>query len=309
MSSKQKILITGSCAFPLNNLIRKCLYEKNDYTFVSVDKVESIQNFHNIYNNRSHNFYLADVADRHIMDVVFNIERPDIVIHGAITQNINDFPTNTFGTKVLAECANKYKVSKVLYLSKDIVYDDLKNDSDPTWKETDKPNPKTSLGVYVNACEDILAKSELNYSIIRTCNLFGPRQSKRRLIPTVINNLLKKQPTQMFGQGKELREWLFIDDFCSAILLILNQSSNKEIYNISAGAELSNLEVFHKICSEMGGDLNLLKMADDRPKNYFRRALNTDKIKALGWAPQAKFMDSLRKTISWYLNNQWFFKE
>ena len=148
----------------------------------------------------------------------------------------------------------------------------------------------------------------LKYNIVRPCNNFGPRQLPRNFIPKIIKSILNKEEMPIYGEGKQIREWIHVNDNCSAILYILENGIDNEIYHIGTGNEISNIEVFQKICNELDQGHNLIKFIEDRKNHDFRYASSWSKLKKLGWNPQVKFTDGLKLTINWYIQNKnWWF--
>lgn len=316
--SRKKLLITGSTGFIFSNFIRRTLHQKNDYKIVSIDKVLNPKGLHNVYINKSHTFYMGDIADFHFINRVFELEKPDIVLNGAAEsfvdasiENASPFiHSNVLGTQVLIDASVKHKVEKFVQVSTDEVYGHLTDESAPGWDETAPLNPRNPYSSSKAAGELLLKAAHqthgLEYNILRSCNNYGPRQLSRNLIPKIIKNILEEKPVPIYGQGKQLREWIYVDDNCSAIQTILNNGTKNEIYNISSGAEFSNIEVFHEICNILERGHSLLQFVDERPGHDFRYSLNSNKLKTLGWKPCVKFKDGLKLCINWYLQNKWY---
>ena len=316
----KKILVTGSGGFIFSNFIRKCLFDKLPYKFVSVDycKVPNVLN--NIYANKGHTFYVANVADRHAMDVIFQIEQPDYVIHAAaesfVDASIQDasafITSNVLGTQVIVDLCLKWKVQKLLYVSTDEVYGHLTSELQTSWTEMSNLNPRNPYSASKAAGELLVQAAHhthgLPYLITRSCNNFGPRQQSRNFIPKIIKSILENTPMPIFGQGMQMREWIYVEDNCEATLTVLEKGQLNSIYNISTGYELSNIEMFQKICNIMGTGHNLAKFVTDRPGHDFRYSINPSLIKDLGWKPKYKLQEGLYKCIEWYKNNNWFIK-
>jgi len=319
---KQKILITGSCGFIFGNFIRKAIYEKHPYTFVSIDKVTA-NTLNSMYWNKNHTFHVADIRDQHIIDVIFQFEKPDIVIHGAAETSVdhsltdpNSFITsNVLGTQVIVNACVKHEIKKLIYVSTAEVYGQLTSEQDSPWTEESSLNPRNPHSVSKVAAE-LLVKaahqsSGLIYNIIRSSNNYGPRQTPDKLIPGVIKNILQGNPIPIYGQGLQMRDWTHVFDNCAAIMTILNRGEPNQVYNICANQEFSNIEVVNEICKAMEKGHDLINFIKDPRNNChdFRYAMNCDKIKLLGWEPQIKFKKNLYDLcVRWYLDNQWWFK-
>lgn len=313
---KKKLLVTGSCGFIFSNFVRKALYEKLNYSLVSIDKVTNPANLHNVYSNKGHTFYIADVSDSHTIDLIFSMEKPDLVIHGAAESFVDDsiakpepfMNSNVLGTQVMLNMAVKHKIQRFLYVSTDEVYGQL-GLNDNSWTEDAQINPRNPYSAS-KAAGELLVKAAnqtygLEYNITRSCNNFGPRQSIKNFIPKIIKSINNNIPIPVYGKGEQIREWMHVDDHCSALLKVIGGPAN-QTYNISTGAEFTNLELVGKICQIMGkGEISFVP---DRLGHDFRYSINANKIKELGWKPNIKFKEGLQQTCEWYLRNDWFMK-
>lgn len=323
---KKKILVTGSGGFIFSNFIRKVLKENNEYNIASIDKVTTSGVLNTIYSNKGHTFYIGDVIDSHFINVIFEIEKPDIVIHGAaesfVDYSIKDaskfITTNALGTQVMVDAAIKWGVKRFIYISTDECYGQLKSEDEPSWDENSKLNPRNPYSAS-KASGELLVKAAnethgLQYNITRSCNNYGPRQPRRNLIPVIISNILEGLDVPIYGQGIQVRDWIHVQDNCDAILHILKHAPPNETYNISARQEYTNIEIFHEICNVLEQDHNikghhLLKFVEDRKGHDFRYSITNDKLLKLGWKPKWNFKNGIRMTSSWYLNNRWFVKK
>lgn len=303
--NKKKILITGSCGFIFSNFIRHLLYESKNYTIVSLDNISDLKNLHNIYSNKSHSFYVGDITDKHFVNCVFELEKPDFVINGANEKfdNKKIISSNVYGTQNLLEASNKYNIEKFICVSSDQVYG-----FGSMIKEDDKLNP-LNLFSASKASSEILTQSiskNVNYNIVRLCNVFGQRQLNSKFIPITIRNILNNEKTLIYDKGKNTRTWMYILDACSAILYVLENGKEKEIYNISSNWEFSNIEIFNEICNSLELGHDLIEFKDSN--SVIERTSCGNKLRDLGWSPQWKFKDSLKYTAKWYNNNQWIFR-
>lgn len=321
MKDKKKILVTGSCGFIFGNFLRKAVYEKQPYQLASVDRVSN-NNFNSMYWNKNHIFYVADIRDQHVMDTIFQIEKPDIVLHGAAETFVdyslsdpNSFVTsNVLGTQIIVNSCVKYKVDKLIYVSTDEVYGQLTSESDSSWTETCSLNPRNPYAA-TKAAGELLVKAAhesfgLKYNITRSSNNYGPRQTTEKLIPKTIKCILQGKKIPVYGKGLQVRDWTHVYDNCSAIFNIINNGIDNETYNIAANQEFSNIEVIHKICKVIDKGYDLIEHIDDPRGNGhdFRYSVNPTKIKNLGWKPQFKFNEGIDQCVNWYLMNQWMFK-
>ena len=319
MVKRKKVLVTGSGGFIFGNFIRQVFYAKKPYTISSIDRVRDSHIIHNIYVNADHAFYIADVRDPHTLHVIFQKERPDIVIHGAaescVDKSINTtlpFTTsNVVGTQnVIDECL---KIdAKLIYMSTDEVYGALPNENAEPWSEEAPLNPRNTYSA-TKAAGELLVRAAhethgLRYNIVRASNNYGPWQTNEKLIPRIIQRALESKEIPVYGKGDQIRDWVHVYDTCSAIFQIIDKGRDSEVYNITAKQEFTNLEVVQIVCSTLEKGLELLKHVEDRPGHDFRYAMTNDKIKSLGWSPQFKFRDGIHHTCQWYMTNKYVLK-
>jgi dTDP-glucose 4,6-dehydratase len=318
---KTKMLITGGAGFIFSNFIRHILYKRKDYEIVSIDSLINSHSMHNIYANKGHTCHVGDISDEHFINRIFEITRPDIVINGAaqsfvdasIQSAVPFIKSNVLGTQVIVDACLKYKVDRLIQISTDEVFGQLNNDSEPSWTEESTPNPRNPYSASKYSSELVVKAAHvthgLNYNITRSCNNIGPRQSTRNLIPKIIKNILNNEKVPIYGQGMQTREWIHCFDKSTAIETILDKAPPNEIYNISTGWEISNVEMFNKICNIMGKGHNLLKfIKDPRPGHDFRYSIDSTKLRNLGWKPKFTFNEALANTIKWFVDNQWYMK-
>jgi dTDP-glucose 4,6-dehydratase len=319
----KKVLITGTCGFILGNFVRKAIYDQKKpqdkkYTFVSVDRVTHATN--SLYWNKNHIFYPADICDAHVMDVIFQFEKPDVVIHGAaetfVDTSIKDpnsfINSNVLGTQIIVNCCLKHQTEKLIYISTDEVYGQLTSEQDKAWTENSPLNPRNPYSASKAAGELLVqaanATHGLIYNITRSSNCYGPRQLPEKLIPKAIKSVLEGKNIPIYGQGKQIRDWTYVADNCTALMSVLDRGQSNEIYNISAKQEFTNLETIQLVCNTMGKGHNLIEFVAERPGHDFRYAVDTTKIRELGWKPSYKFKDGIKDTVQWYADNQWFLK-
>lgn len=316
--SKKTILLTGSAGFIFSNFIRKSIYLKLPYRFVSVDKINSQKNMINLYVNQSHKFYLADIADTHIIDTIFSHEKPDVVINGAAESSVDKSLTdplcfalsNVVGTQNLLNAAIKHDVKRFIQISTDEVYGQLTVDEKP-WKEEAPLNPRNPYSASKASAELMVqaaGKSHgLPYIITRSSNNYGPRQMPDKLIPRVIQCIMRGEKIPVYGEGSQLRDWTHVFDNCAAISYLIDNGKDNEIYNISAHQEFTNLEIVNKICDIMGTGHNLISFIPDPRKSHdFRYAIDTSKIESLGFKASMKFKDHIKEVVEWYKMNSYF---
>ena len=320
--SKQKILLTGTAGFIAGNFIRKAIFDKLPYEFVSIDKITNNNLLNNIFVNKSHQFYMNNICDRHFIDLIFQYHKFDYLIHYAASTHVdksiesaNEFiENNVLGTQVLIDACVKHNV-KMLYFSTDEVYGALKSENDISWTEDSEISPNNPYAAS-KAAGELLVKAAgkthgLDYVITRSSNIYGPRQTPDKLIPKIIKCILEDKPIPIYGKGMQIRDWTNVIDNAQAVVKILENWKSGEIYNISANQEFSNIEVVQEICNFMNKGHNLITFVEDRKGHDFRYSINSSKIKKLGWSPSYRFKGpegGLSHTVNWYKANQWFLK-
>lgn len=312
MVKRKRLLLTGSGGFIFGNFIRQVFYSKLPYTISSMDRVRDSHIIHNIYVNTDHSFHIADVRDAHTLHVIFEKERPDIVIHGATESKDLDsmVSSNVVGTQnIINECL---KINaRLIYVSDNQVYGELKSENDSPYDESDTPNPRGTFAA-TKAAGEILVKasnfcglSGLHYNIVRLSDNYGPWQTSTHLVPWIIDCILSEKDINI-NSGAHTKEWTHVFDTCSALFNIIDNGIDKEIYNITSKHEFSNLEVVQIICNTIGKGHELIKHVES---NFNRRLpMTNEKIKALGWNPQFKFKDGISQTCQWYVSNKYVLK-
>jgi dTDP-glucose 4,6-dehydratase len=318
---KKKILITGTGGFIFSNFIRKAIFDKLPYTFVSVDKVTKASVLNNIYQNKSHVFHIGDISDPHFVNVLFEYEKPDIVIHGAAESFVDDslkdpnkfITSNVMGTQVIANACVKWEVERLIYISTDEVYGQLENETEAAWNEESPMNPRNPYSASKAAGELIVkaahASFGLNYNITRSSNNYGPRQTSEKLIPKVIKCVFDGTKIPIYGQGLQIRDWTYVMDNCAGIISVLNDGKLNETYNISANQEFTNIEIIQKVCNALGKGHDLISfIPDPRGGHDFRYSIDCSKLKELGWKPGFKFKEGIVNTVEWYQRNPWFLR-
>lgn len=317
--SKKKVLVTGSGGFIFGNFIRQAFHAKKPYVISSVDRVRKSNIIHNIYQNKDHSFHVVDIRDPHILEVIFQDKRPDIVIHGAAESCVDKsigttlpFTTsNVVGTQnVIDQCL---KVdAKLLYMSTDEVYGSLSNENEKPWDEDAPLNPRNTYSA-TKAAGELLVRAahethSLRYNIVRCSNNYGPWQTDDKFIPRIIHRVMEKKPVPIYGKGDQIRDWIHVYDACDALFHVIDKGVDSEVYNITAKQEFMNIEVFQMVCNALGEGHDLIEHVEDRPGHDFRYAMTNDKIKSLGWKPQFKFRAGIDQTCKWYDINKYVLK-
>ncbi len=319
-SERQKILITGASGFIFSNFVRNSLYEKRQFSIVTVDKMSSSLALKNIFVNKHSNNYIADITDEHVFSRIVECEKPDIIIHAAAMTSVDEaisspneyVHNNVVGTQIVAKVASKLKVPKFIYISTDEVYGHLTSENDASWLETAPIAPRNTYSATKAAGEHLVVAignaEGLNYNIIRMANNYGPRQTVNKFIPRAVQSLLNNEKIKIYGEGRQMRDWLHVRDSYTGIQTIIEKGESGETYNIGAGQEFSNIEVAQLICKNMQKGLEVEFVAD-RPGHDFRYSLSSEKLRKLGWEPKIKFKDGITNTIEWFLLNRYWIKK
>jgi len=315
---RETILITGSAGFAGSNLVRHVLYNYKKYNIVSVDRIDSRSSMHNIYANKSHDFYIADVGDRNTMEIILEQHRPSYVINLATTTTQNkQISNNVCGLEKLIDslCSCECK-AKLIHVSPYTIYKKKENvDEDSIVEAID-----TLTASYIGA-ENVLIgmckQGGIKYNIIRRDEVFGPRQRGsgivRSLYGTINSNRSEKEiEVSLANEGTVKRNIIHIEDLCKAIMTIVSNGDDNETYNVSAGVDFTDIELLYmindnikKFDSSYDAKFNLGYFNDDTQGKFIN--LNAFKIRGLGWKP-SKFRGRLEQTVGWYESNSWFLR-
>jgi len=310
----KRLLISGGAGFIGSNFICYMVGKYRDYQIINLDKLTyaaNLENLKSVEGNSNYRFVMGDICDEELVDGL--IEDCDVVINFAaethVDRSINnstDFiRTNVHGTNVLLEAARRHNTPLYIQISTDEVYGSRESGS---FTEDDPLNPSNPYSAS-KAAADLLTRAyqlthDLPTIIIRSTNNMGPYQFPEKMISLFITNTLENEPLPVYGDGKNVRDWLYVLDNCEAIDLILHQDQVGEIYNIGAGNEKTNLEVTHFILERLGKPKDLIKFVADRPGHDRRYALDWTRVRKLGWRPKHTFEEAIDKTIDWYQKNR-----
>jgi dTDP-glucose 4,6-dehydratase len=315
-----KILVTGGCGFIGSHFVRHVLNKYPDYSLINVDALTyagNRDNLKDVEGKKNYTFVKGKIEDAALMkELVGDV---DAIVHFAaeshVDRSIADaqpfLMTNVMGTYTLAEAARNALVKKFVHISTDEVYGALGEEGKFTEETPLRPNSpysasKASADLLVKACYETFGFPAL---IVRPSNNYGPYQYPEKFIPLMITNLFEHRPVPVYGQGKNVRDWLFVEDNCAAIDLILHRGKIGEVYNVGGNAERRNIDIVRKVMEMMGRDESLITFVKDRPGHDYRYALDTSKIeRELGWKPSVDMDSGLRMTIRWYKDNEWWWK-
>ncbi|MBQ8538023.1 MAG: dTDP-glucose 4,6-dehydratase [Ruminococcus sp.] len=314
-----KILVTGGAGFIGTNFIYYELENYPDDNLVCVDKLTyagNIDNLKKAQQHRNFKFIKADICDRKVMYELFEKEKFDVVINFAAESHVDRsiegpeifFQTNVMGTQVLLDACLKFGVSRFHQISTDEVYGDLPLERPDLFFTEQTPLNPSSPYSSSKASADLMVSAYhrtygLPVTISRCSNNYGPFQHHEKLIPLIINNALENKKLPIYGKGINVRDWLYVEDHCKAVDLIVRNGKIGEIYNIGGHNEMRNIDIVRLICNQLDKSEELIEFVTDRKGHDLRYAIDPKKIHdELGWLPQTKFEDGIQKTIKWYLN-------
>lgn len=312
------LLVTGGAGFIGSNFILYMMRRYPDYRIVNVDALTYAGNPENlkaVERHPNYRFVHADVADRRRMEELFREERIDVVVNFAAESHVDRsimepdvfVRTNVLGTQVLLDAAKKYSVRKFVQISTDEVYGSLGETGLFTEETPLAPNSPYSAS---KAGADLLVRAYhhtfgLPINITRCSNNYGPYQFPEKLIPLMIVNALEDQPLPVYGDGLHVRDWLYVEDHCEAIDLVVHRGKDGEVYNIGGNNERTNLEVVRTVLATLGKPESLIRFVPDRPGHDRRYGIDASKIRRkLGWVPRHSFEQGMEATIRWYVDNR-----
>lgn len=312
-----RILVTGGCGFIGSHFIRLSLKERAAWQVVNLDKLTyagNPENLCDVEKDPRYTFVKGDISDPVLVDSLLDRGIDWIVNFAAeshVDRSIEDpapfVTTNVHGVQVLLEAARQHPLRGFLQVSTDEVYGSL----GPTGSFSEEsPLRPTSPYAATKAAADLLSLAYhksfgVPVLISRSSNNYGPYQYPEKLIPLLVTNALEEKPLPVYGDGQNVRDWIYTEDNCRGILCLMEQGSPGEIFNLGGNAEMRNIEIARLILQELSLGEERVRFVTDRPAHDFRYALATDKAREhLGWTPTQSFRDGLRQTIAWYRNNE-----
>lgn len=320
MGDEMRMLVTGGAGFIGSNFIRYMLNKYADVKIINLDLLTyagRMENMHDFIENSRHKFVKGDIGNRKTVGQIFQKYEVDVVVNFAASTHVDRsileagsfILTDVYGTYILLDVARKYDVEKFVQISTDEVYGSIEKGS---FKEDDPLDPSSPYSASKAAADHIARSFHKTYGldviITRSSNNYGSYQYPEKLIPKLIIRALHNQPLPLYGDGKQVRDWIYVVDNCEAIDLIIRNGETGEIYNVASGNEYTNLEVAKNILRVLGKSENLIHFVSDRPGHDRRYSLETAKIKKLGWKSKHEFGQSLKKTVEWYVNNEWWWR-
>ena len=320
------VLVTGGAGFIGSNFIFYMLEKHPDYQIICLDKLTyagNLSTLKSVMGNPRFRFVKGDICDRKAVYRLFQEEKPDIVVNFAaeshVDRSIEDpgvfLQTNIMGTAVLMDACRKYGIGRYHQVSTDEVYGDLPLDHPDLLFTEETPIHTSSPYSSSKASADLLVMAYhrtygLPCTISRCSNNYGPYQFPEKLIPLMIANALNDKPLPVYGDGKNVRDWLYVEDHCKAIDLIIHEGKVGEVYNIGGHNEMANIDIVKLILREIGKPESLITYVGDRKGHDRRYAIDPAKIhRELGWLPETKFADGIKKTVAWYLENREWWEE
>jgi dTDP-glucose 4,6-dehydratase len=316
-----KILVTGAAGFIGSNFVFYMLEQYPEDEIVAYDALTyagNLATLESVMSNDRFRFIKGDIADREAVDEMFSEEHFDVVVNFAaeshVDRSIEDpgifLKTNILGTQVLMDASRKYDIKRFHQVGTDEVYGDLPLDRPDLFFTEDMPITASSPYSASKASADLLVMAYhrtfgLPVTISRCSNNYGPYQFPEKLIPLIISRALADKSLPVYGTGENVRDWLYVDDHCKAIDMIIREGKEGEVYNIGGHNEKTNLEVVKTILKHLGKSEGLIEFVGDRKGHDLRYAIDPEKIsRELGWLPTTPFDEGIQDTINWYLNNK-----
>jgi len=315
-----KILITGGLGFIGSNFCRYIITKHSNYEIINIDKIgigANPANLQDLENEKRYKFIKGDICNSRLINKI--IKRVDAVVNIAaethVDRSIADpkpfIQNNAIGTFTILEAVRKHNDKvKLVQVSTDEIYGEIKEGS---FKENDAPKPSNPYSASKAAADMFVIAYHKTYgldvAITRCTNNYGPYQIPEKLVPKTIIRALKNLPVPIYGSGKNIRDWMYVQDHCEAIDFVLRKGESGEIYNISSGNELPNIEIVKKTLDLLDKPDDLMTFVEDRPGHDIRYSLDSSKIRSkLGWRPKFSFERALKATVNWYVNNEWWWK-
>ncbi|MEK4116149.1 dTDP-glucose 4,6-dehydratase [Paenibacillus sp. FSL W8-0919] len=312
-----KLLITGGAGFIGSNFILYMMQQHPDYMIINMDALTyagNLENLKSIENELNYTFIKGDIADKQAVDQIFQ-QGIDVVVNFAAESHVDRsilepevfVNTNVLGTQVLLDASKKYGVTKFVQVSTDEVYGSLGetglfSESTPLAPNSPYSASKAGGDLLVRAYHETFG---LPVTITRCSNNYGPYQFPEKLIPLMISRALNDEILPVYGDGMNIRDWLYVEDHCSAIDLVIHQGRVGEVYNIGGNNERTNIHIVKTILEELGKPEALIQFVEDRPGHDRRYGIDPTKImNELGWKPKHNFETGIKETIAWYLSNK-----
>jgi len=316
-----RLFISGGAGFMGSNFVRYVLRKYGDAEVLVYDKLTyagRLENLRDVLNDSRLRFVRGDICDEEHLLRTLREFRPDTIVNFAaeshVDRSINEpapfLRTNVLGVFNVLEASRRLEIPLIIHISTDEVYGDLWGREPAGEDAAFRPSSPYSAS---KASGDLLCQAywrtyRLPVIVVRPSNNYGPYQHPEKLIPKTIIRAMHGVPIPIYGKGDQVRDWLYVEDFCEALDVVLRRGSKGEAYNVPGFNERRNVEVVETILRLMGKPLDLVKHVEDRPGHDRRYAMRGDKISSLGWRPRTSWFEGLRKTIEWYVSNEWWWR-
>jgi dTDP-glucose 4,6-dehydratase len=316
----KNILVTGGAGFIGSNFVRYMIRKYPEYTLVVYDKLTYAGNLNNlldVHDDPRYRFVRGDIADKHTLEQAIREHRIDTLVNFAAETHVDRsilepdafIHTDVVGTYVLLEAMRQFGLERFHQVSTDEVYGSI---PDGFFKEGDPLEPNSPYSAS-KAGGELMVRAYhetygLNTVVTRGSNTFGPYQYPEKVAPLFITNALDDEPLPLYGDGGQVRDWLYVEDHCSGIDWVLHLGAPGEVYNLGGGNERRNLEVTRLILRLLGKPESLIRPVADRPGHDRRYALDCAKLLALGWKPAHDFETAMAETVEWYRRNEWWWR-
>lgn len=316
----KNILVTGGAGFIGSNFVRYMIHQHPDYKIVAYDKVTYAGNLNNlldVHDEPRFRFVRGDIADKRTLEEAIREHGIDTIVNFAAESHVDRsilapdafIHTDVVGTYVLLEAARKFGLERIHQVSTDEVYGSIPvgffKEGDPLEPNSPYAASKAGGELMVRAYHETYG---LNTVVTRGSNTFGPYQYPEKVAPLFITNAIDDEPLPLYGDGMQVRDWLYVEDHCAGIDLVLHRGEPGGVYNLGGGNERRNLEVTRLILKLLGKPESIVKHVADRPGHDRRYALDCAKIAALGWQPAHDFESAMAETVNWYLKNEWWWR-
>ena len=313
-------LVTGGSGFIGSNFIRFLLSEESNCHILNLDKLTyagNPANLKDIENDKRYTFINGDICDEKTIRDIFSNQKIDVVINFAAETHVdrsigspdNFIKTDVFGVFRLLEASRNFGVDLFIQISTDEVYGSIQKGS---FYETDQLLPSSPYSASKAGGDRLAYSYYITYGlpviITRASNNYGLFQYPEKLIPLFVTNAIENRPLPVYGDGKNIRDWLFVLDHCSAVNFLIKNGERGQVYNIGGGNELENIEITQLILEKLGKSENLIQFVEDRKGHDLRYSIDCSKLIQLGWKPQFSFTDALENTIKWYQSNENWWK-
>ncbi|WP_226682046.1 dTDP-glucose 4,6-dehydratase [Sutcliffiella horikoshii] len=317
--SNKKILVTGGAGFIGGNFVQYMVNKYPNYDIYNLDLLTyagDLSKHKSIEQEKNYHFIKADITDRNEVFAIFEREKFDYVAHFAAESHVDRsitepeifIKTNVLGTQVLLDASKEFNIKKFVHVSTDEVYGELDFDPETFFTEETPLQPNSPYSAS-KASSDLLVRAyhetfNLPMNITRCSNNYGPFHFPEKLIPLTISRVLNDQKIPVYGDGKNIRDWLHVTDHCAAIDLVMHEGANGEVYNVGGHNERTNLEVVKTIINTLEKSVDLIEFVTDRLGHDKRYAIDPTKLEKLGWEPTYNFETGIAQTIQWYMDNK-----